>query len=80
MIKAPADGTVTELNAKEGQTPAASVAKIETIETLRIESQVKEYDKNSVSVGTEVEITSDAVMGKSYKGKVISIEPVPMKA
>ncbi|MGF0095319.1 efflux RND transporter periplasmic adaptor subunit [Peptoniphilus sp. SGI.035] len=80
MIKAPADGTVTELNAKEGQTPAASVAKIETIETLRIESQVKEYDKNSVSVGTEVEITSDAVMGKNYKGKVISIEPVPMKA
>ncbi|OLR65416.1 efflux RND transporter periplasmic adaptor subunit [Peptoniphilus porci] len=79
MIKAPADGIVTELNAKEGQTPAASVAKIETIETLRVESQLKEYDKNSVSIGTEVEITSDAVMGKSYKGKVISIEPVPMK-
>lgn len=78
MIKAPTDGTITEVNAKEGQAPATSVAKIETIDTLRIESQIKEYDKNSVSVGTVVEITSDAVMGETYKGKVISIEPVPM--
>ena len=80
LIKAPADGTVTEVNAKEGQAPAAAVAKIETIDTLRIESQVKEYDKNSVTVGTLVEITSDSAMGETYKGKVISIDPVPMPA
>lgn len=80
LIKAPADGTVTEVNAKEGQAPAAAVAKIETIDTLRIESQVKEYDKNSVAVGTLVEITSDSAMGESYKGRVISIDPVPMPA
>ena len=78
LIKAPVDGTVTEVNAKKGQAPAGAVAKIETIESLRIESQVKEYDKNSVSVGTNVEITSDSVMGETYKGKVISIDPVPM--
>lgn len=78
LIKAPVDGTVTEVNAKKGQAPAGSVAKIETIDTLRIESQVKEYDKNSVSVGTNVEITSDSVMGETYKGKVISIDPVPI--
>lgn len=80
LIKAPADGTVTEVNAKEGQAPAAAVAKIETIDTLRIESQVKEYDKNSVAVGTLVEITSDSAMGEIYKGRVISIDPVPMPA
>lgn len=80
LIKAPSDGTVTEVNAKEGQAPAAAVAKIETIDTLRIESQVKEYDKNSVAVGTLVEITSDSAMGESYKGRVISIDPVPMPA
>lgn len=78
LIKAPVDGTVTEVNAKKGQAPAGAVAKIETIDTLRIESQIKEYDKNSVSVGTSVEITSDSVMGETYKGKVISIDPVPM--
>lgn len=78
LIKAPADGTVTEVNAKKGQAPAGAVAKIETIDSLRIESQIKEYDKNSVSVGTNVEITSDSVMGETYKGKVISIDPVPM--
>lgn len=80
LIKAPADGTVTEVNAKEGQAPAGPVAKIETIDTLRIESQVKEYDKNSVTVGTLVEITSDSAMGETYKGRVISIDPVPMPA
>lgn len=78
LIKAPADGTVTEVNAKKGQAPAGAVAKIETIDTLRIESQIKEYDKNSVSVGTNVEITSDSVMGETYKGKVVSIDPVPI--
>ena len=80
LIKAPADGTVTEVNAKEGQAPAGPVAKIETIDTLRIESQVKEYDKNSVAVGTLVEITSDSALGETYKGRVISIDPVPMPA
>lgn len=80
LIKAPADGTVTEVNAKEGQAPAGPVAKIETIDTLRIESQVKEYDKNSVAVGTLVEITSDSALGETYKGRVISIDPVPMAA
>ncbi|WP_062551347.1 efflux RND transporter periplasmic adaptor subunit [Peptoniphilus phoceensis] len=80
LIKAPADGTITEVNAKEGQVPTAALAKIETVESLRIESQVKEYDKNSISVGTQVEITSDSIVGEVYKGKVISIDPVPMEA
>ena len=78
MIKAPADGTVTEVPAKEGQVPTGYLAKIETIDKLRIESQIKEYDKNSIKVGTQVEITSDSLMGESYKGKVISIDPAPM--
>lgn len=78
MIKAPADGTVTEVPAKEGQVPTGYLAKIETIDKLRIESQVKEYDKNSISVGTEVEITSDSLVGQVFKGKVISIDPAPM--
>lgn len=80
LIKAPADGTITEVNAKEGQVPTADIAKIETVESLRIESQIKEYDKNSISVGTQVEITSDSIVGEVYKGKVISIDPVPMEA
>ena len=78
MIKAPADGTVTEVPAKEGQVPTGYLAKIETIDKLRIESQIKEYDKNSISVGTEVEITSDSLVGEVFKGKVISIDPAPM--
>lgn len=78
MIKAPADGTVTEVPAKEGQVPTGYLAKVETIDKLRIESQIKEYDKNSISVGTEVEITSDSLVGEVFKGKVISIDPAPM--
>lgn len=78
MIKAPADGTVTEVPAKEGQVPTGYLVKIETIDKLRIESQIKEYDKNSIKVGTEVEMTSDSLVGQVYKGKVISIDPAPM--
>lgn len=78
MIKAPADGTVTEVQAKEGQVPTGYLVKIETIDKLRIESQIKEYDKNSIKVGTEVEMTSDSLVGQVYKGKVISIDPAPM--
>lgn len=80
LIRATADGTITELNAKEGEVPTGPVAKIETVNTLRIESKIKEYDRNSIKVGTEVEITSDSVIGETFKGKVISIDPVPEKA
>ncbi|MDO5714138.1 MAG: efflux RND transporter periplasmic adaptor subunit [Tissierellia bacterium] len=77
MIKAPVSGTITSLNGKEGLVPTEAIAKIETTENLNITSHVKEYNIKDVQVGTKVMITSDAVEGKEFKGRVISISPTP---
>lgn len=79
-VKAPTSGTITELNAQVGLTPTDSVAKIETLNEIQVESHVKEFDANSIKVGMKVEITSDALSKKDkFEGKVISIDPTPEK-
>lgn len=80
VIKAPTDGTITELSAEVGVTPSAALAKVETLSTIQIESHVKEFDVNKVKVGMKVEVTSDALnKGDVFEGKVISVEPTPEK-
>lgn len=81
VIKAPISGTITALNLIKGQNPQDYVAKIETIERIVIETQVKEFDVNSIKVGMDVEVTSDASgSNEVVVGKVESINPVPKEA
>lgn len=76
VIKAPIDGTITNLNMIKGQAPTDYVAKIETINRIIVESQVKEFDINRVNVGMKVEITGDALpLGTVIPGEIESIEP-----
>lgn len=76
VIKAPIDGTITNLNMIKGQAPTDYVAKIETINRIIVESQVKEFDINRVHVGMKVEITGDALpLGTVIPGEIESIEP-----
>lgn len=77
VIKSPVEGTITDVNMTLGQTPQDFVARVETIDELVIESQVKEYDINTVKVGMKVEITSDATNDDVANGKVVSINPTP---
>lgn len=79
IIKAPISGTITNTYAEEGQMPTGPVATIETIDTLRVESHIKEYNVNDVKVGTKVVLTSDAIEGTELIGKVLSIDPAPEK-
>lgn len=80
VIKSPISGTVTEINLIKGQAPTDYVAKIETVDRVIIESQVKEFDLNRVKVGMAVEVTSDAAgSDKVFKGKLESINPTPVK-
>lgn len=79
LLKAPIEGTVTEVNLVQGQVPNNYAVKIETVDRLIIESQVKEFDVNEVKVGCPVEITSDALPGdKVFQGKVESVDPIPI--
>lgn len=77
LVKAPASGTITQLKAKLGETPAEALARVETVNTLRVESHIKEYNINDVHVGTKVVLTSDAVEGKEFMGEVVSVSPGP---
>ncbi|MGI5949763.1 HlyD family efflux transporter periplasmic adaptor subunit [Peptoniphilus sp.] len=79
IMKAPISGTITKTYAEEGQMPTGPVATIETVDTLRVESHIKEYNINDVKVGTKVVLTSDAIEGVELTGKVISIDPAPEK-
>lgn len=79
IIKAPIAGTVTKTYAEEGQMPSGPVATIETVDTLRVESHIKEYNINDVKVGTKVILTSDAIEETELTGKVLSIDPAPEK-
>lgn len=79
LLKAPIEGTVTELNLTKGQVPNTYAVKIETVDRLIVESQVKEFDVNDVKVGTPVEISSEALSAdKVFYGKVESVDPVPI--
>lgn len=81
LIKAPISGTVTESNMIKGQVPTDFLAKIETVNRTIVKSQVKEFDVNNIKVGTEVEITSDAIgRDKVFKGEVESINPTPISS
>ena len=79
-VKSPISGTITENNLIIGQVPTDYVAKVETLNKKIVKSQIKEYDLNNITIGMEVEITSESLgKDKKYKGRVISINPTPIK-
>ena len=79
-VKALKSGTITKIDAKEGEVPKTAIARIETVKDLKIESTVKEYNVNDVKIGTKVIITSDALPGENFEGKVDFINPTPEDA
>lgn len=76
-IRALKDGTITKIDAKEGEVPKSAIARIETVNKLKIESLIKEYNVKDVKIGTKVIITSDALGDEEFEGKVSFINPTP---
>ena len=77
-ITAPISGTVIEKNIKAGDkldnTNASTVmAVIYDMSSLELDLSVDELDIKNVEIGQEVTITSDALDGKMYHGKVINV-------
>ena len=70
-IKARTSGTVTEVNAKAGDTYLGTpIASVEGIETLMLTAEVDEYDIPDVSVGMPVKINTDATRDEELEGEV----------
>lgn len=74
-ITSPIKGTIIEKNYKEGDTIAAGkiLCTVYDLTYLSFTMNVDELDISTVEVGQTVEITADAVAGKTFKGVVTKI-------
>ncbi|HEY5903182.1 MAG TPA: efflux RND transporter periplasmic adaptor subunit [Anaerolineales bacterium] len=74
-VAAPFAGTVTQVEAAPGdQVSAGQVAfRVDDLSDFLVDVQVSEVDINSVSLGQEVTLTFDAILGKTYHGKVVEV-------
>ena len=80
-IIAPFDGIVTQeaslpgdsVSGAQGLTTASVAFRVDDLSNLLVDVQVSEVDINSVAVGQPVTLTFDAVAGKTYQGKVVTV-------
>ncbi|SNS47502.1 HlyD family secretion protein [Anaerovirgula multivorans] len=72
------NGVVTTIHLEEGSfvNPANPGFVISNVEDLTIEINVSEYDIAKVEIGQEVEIQTDALTGRVFKGIVEKIAPI----
>jgi macrolide-specific efflux system membrane fusion protein len=81
-IFAPMDGTVVQIQAREGQTLNASqtapiLFRLANLGTMTVEAQVSEADIQRISVGMPVYFTSLGDPETRHEGKVRGVEPTP---
>jgi len=74
-IESPIDGTVISKEVKAGDTidSGAKLCTIYDLSYLKILMNVDELDIGKVTVGQKVQVTADAVEGKSFEGVVTSV-------
>ena len=84
-LTAPHDGNVVGIAMREGEIMQAGslAATLVNLAELRVETtELDEYAVTNVKIGQAVRITVDALPGKTFTGKVVSIMPpqVPLQA
>jgi HlyD family secretion protein len=72
---APFDGTVTQAAPVVGDqvSPGTVGFRIDDLSSLLVDVQVSEVDINSVAVGQPATLAFDAILGKTYNGKVVEV-------
>jgi HlyD family secretion protein len=78
-IRAPAAGTVLQVNAKPGElaTPSAQpLLLIGDISALRVRAELDERDVGEIKAGQPVLVRAPAFRGREFAGKVSSIAPI----
>ncbi|MDR2514063.1 MAG: efflux RND transporter periplasmic adaptor subunit [Christensenellaceae bacterium] len=74
-VYAPVSGVVTQVGAEVGQLPAGVLFLIEDLQSLEVPANVAEYDAVGLRVGLPAKISSDALSGENWTGKVSKISP-----
>jgi HlyD family secretion protein len=74
-IIAPFDGIVTQAEPLVGDlvVPGAAAFRVEDLSHLYVDLEISEVDINSVAVDQPVSMVFDAVQGKTYNGKVVTV-------
>jgi len=78
VLKAPADGTITQVNTKVGQQATAmqAVFVLQNISSLHTEAYVSESNVASLKIGQSVDYTFDALgPDKHFTGQILTIDP-----
>jgi len=78
IIKAPADGTITQVNIKVGELASAmqEVMILQDISSLHTEAYVSEANVASIILGQPVDYTFDALgPDRHFTGKILTIDP-----
>jgi len=78
VLKAPADGTITQIDTKVGQQATAmqEVFVLQNINSLHTEAYVSESNVASLQIGQPVDYTFDALGPDThYQGKILTINP-----
>ncbi len=78
QVQAPFDGTITDVQPLPGDLVSAGVQafRMDDLSHLLVDVQVSEIDINSIQVDQPVSMTFDAILGKTYHGKVIEVGQV----
>ncbi len=78
QLIAPFDGIVAAVNGFVGQTASAGTSVITLVNTanLQIELSLSEVDVANVKPGQQVQLTFDALVGKTFPGTVLSVSPL----
>lgn len=73
-IRAPADGTVLQVNTRAGETVSPSpedvLVSFGDLTTLRVRAEIEERDVAKIRVGQMIVVRSDAYPGQEFTGKV----------
>ncbi len=78
VIRAPVDGTVTEVDAKVGQqaSPSTQMVVLQDVNDLHIEADVSEANIASIQTGQSVDVTFDALgPDRHFNATVTTINP-----
>ena len=77
VLRSPIDGVITARNYDEGDmyTMTAPLFVVEQIVPVKLLVAISESDYSKVSKGDEVEIVTDALVGKVFTGKINKIYP-----
>ena len=77
VLRAPVDGVVSELDAREGQQIGAGmpIMSLNGLDTVWVDAAIPQADSGGIHTGTPIDATLSALPGETFHGKVEALLP-----